>query len=157
MGPNRLAADEELAAERRRREELEQEVRRLTAQNEEQQRRAEEGEQLARLRDGLQERGVKKSDLALKLLKDDVRRGEEGRLYGESNGVRLPLDEYLDRFVAENPEFLPPRIAGGSGASPTERGMSESGVEMESIRPGMSADEARKAWKEVARLMGKDT
>jgi hypothetical protein len=173
MGPNRQALDagssepsgteryrepgfeDELARERRRREELERQVRELSAENERRRDAADKADRLNRIREGLQQRGVKKANLALRLIADEVERDEDGGLVAEWEGRTLPLDEYLNRFVAENPEFLPPRIAGGSGAPPREgRERTRSGFDLEAIRPGMSPEEARQAWKEVARLMG---
>lgn len=165
MGPDRYAeslsnsepeaARKELAAEKRRREELERRVEDLMQESRRSQRQAEEAERDVRVREALREQGVKKVDLAFRLVKDDVLRGQDGRLYAESGGKRAPLEEHIARFLSENPEFLPPRIAGGSGASGAERReMSGSGFDMESIRPGMSKEESRQAWKEVARLMG---
>lgn len=164
MGPNRYATDDapredpgssgELEHERRRRDELERQVRELAEENRRYLREREESQREARIRQGLEERGVKKVNLALRVVGDDIRRDSDGEMYAEVEGRRTPFDEYLNQFVAENPEFLPPRIAGGSGATGAERGLTSSGFDLDSIRPGMSADEARQAWKEVARLMG---
>lgn len=145
----------ELARERATRERLERQLNEIATENRRRREEAEEAERVSVIREGLEERGVKKTRLALRLVKDDVKRGDDGRLYGEADGRRLPLEDYLDMFVGENPEFLPPRIAGGSGATGTgSRELTQSGFELESIRPGMSRDESREAWKQVARLMG---
>lgn len=164
MGPNRYAADGEsrsesssspaLEQEQVRREELERQVRELAEENRRYLREREESQREARIRQALEERGVKKVNLALRVVGDDIRRSSDGEIYAEQDGRRVSLDEYLNGFVAENPEFLPPRIAGGSGATGAERGLTSSGFDLDSIRPGMSADETRQAWKEVARLMG---
>lgn len=160
MGPNRHAADGEAGSspafeqERVRREDLERQVRELAEENRRYLREREQSQREARLRQGLEERGVKKVQLAMRVVGDDIRRSSDGEIYAEQEGRRLSLDEYLNRFVAENPEFLPPRITGGSGTTGAERGLTSSGFDLDSIRPGMSADEARQAWKEVARLMG---
>jgi hypothetical protein len=166
MGPNRYAQGEQdslphggmeraLEEERRRRAELERQVRDLGEESRQLRRQAEESERRARLREGLKERGVRKTQLAMRLIEPDVRRGEDGELFGEWEGARVPLEEYLNTFVRENPEFLPPRIPGGSGA--TGGGGSEltrSGFDLDSIRPGMSPADTRQAWSEVARLVG---
>jgi hypothetical protein len=89
------------------------------------------------------------------LVKDDIFRGEDGELYANSEGAQVPYEAYLTRFVEENPEFLPPRITGGSGASGSEGSrLPAGGMSLESIRPGMSREELDRAWKEVARLAG---
>ena len=161
MGPNRYAREEPesglertLEDERRRRAELERQVRELGEESRLLRRQAEESERRARLREGLKERGVRKTQLAMRLIEPDVKRGDDGDLVGEWEGSRLPLEEYLNRFVRENPEFLPPRIPGGSGATGSGSEMTRSGFDLDAIRPGMSLAETRQAWGEVARLMG---
>ncbi len=144
----------ELEAERHRREELERRVQDLAAENRRRKAEVEESERVSRLREGLQERGVQKTRLALRLVKDDVRRSDDGQLVADYDGERVSVDDYLNRFLADNPEFLPPRITGGSGASSGSPEWTSSGFELESIRPGMSEDESKQAWKEVARLIG---
>ena len=167
MGPNRFSQSptgsnelrtEDLSAvlaeERERRIELERRVRELDEQSRRVQQERAEAERVNRIREGLQQRGVRKTDLALRVVREDVRQTSEGEFVAEYNGGRASLDEYLDRFVAENPEFLPPRIAGGSGATGGGGGFAPGGLDLDSIRPGMSADDSKKAWREVARLMG---
>lgn len=164
MGPNRYAigeqdspdsADSALEQERRRRLELERQVKDLSEESRALRRQAEEAERRSKLRDGLKERGVRKTHLAMRLLEPDIRRTSDGDLVGEWEGSLMPLEDYLNRFVQENPEFLPPRIAGGSGATSGRTSeMTRSGLDLDSIRPGMSPDAARQAWSEVARLIG---
>ena len=153
------AVEESYAAaldrERRRRAELEKHLHELAEENRRSRKEADERDRLSRVRDSLRERGVKKTDLALRVVGDEVKRGEDGALYGELAGERVPLEDYLGRFLAENPEFLPPRISGGAGIPPTDPGEAFARpVQMDDIRPGMSNDDARRAWEEVARLMG---
>jgi hypothetical protein len=146
---------EEFEKERRERRQLQQQFEEMQAENRRQRKQADEVERLDLIREGLEARGVAKTKLALRLMKDDVSRDGEGQLCGSYEGSRMALGAYPDRFLADNPEFLPPRITGGSGVS--GRGVRElgaSGVDLESIQPGMSREETRAAWKEVARLMG---
>jgi len=120
---------EELAEERRRREGLEK--------------RVEEAERGSAIRAELQKLGVAKLDLAYKAVKDEVPR--DG---GE-------MKEFLKKFVGENPELLPARVAGGSGASGGARGSGAgpSGVvDIDRIRPGMSAAEMDRVRQEIARV-----
>lgn len=120
---------DELAEERRRREGLEK--------------RVEEAERGSAIRAELQRLGVAKLELAYKAVKDEVPR-EAGE-----------MKEFLEKFVGENPELLPARLAGGSGASGGARG-SGSGtpgaVDIEKIRPGMSAEELDRVRQEIARV-----
>ena len=119
---------EELAEERRRREGLEK--------------RVEEAERGSAIRAELQKLGVAKLDLAYKAVKDEVPR--DG---GE-------MKEFLKKFVGENPELLPARVAGGSGASGGARGSGAGagGVDIDKIRPGMSAEEMDRVRQEIARV-----
>ena len=119
---------EELAEERRRREGLEK--------------RVEEAERGSAIRAELQRLGVAKLDLAYKAVKDEVPR-EAGE-----------MKEFLVKFVGENPELLPARLAGGSGASGASRGSGATSapVDIDRIRPGMSADEMERVRQEIARV-----
>jgi hypothetical protein len=120
---------EELAEERRRREGLEK--------------RVEEAERGSAIRAELQRLGVAKLELAYKAVKDEVPR-EAGEMKG-----------FLEKFVGENPELLPARLAGGSGASGGARGSgsgASGAVDIEKIRPGMSAEELDRVRQEIARV-----
>ena len=70
----------ELLEERRRRESLEQRVNELVAENERSRTKAEEAERCAAVRAELQKLGVAKIELAYKAVKDEIRRGDDGRL-----------------------------------------------------------------------------
>jgi len=118
---------DELAEERRRRESLEK--------------RVEEAERGSAIRAELQRLGVAKIELAYKAVRDEVPR-ESGE-----------MKNFLEQFVGENPELLPARLAGGSGASGGPRGSQASGaVDIERIRPGMSAEELDRVRQEIARV-----
>ena len=124
---NIAAVLEELAEERRRREGLEK--------------RVEEAERGMEIRAELQRLGVTKIDLAYKAVRDEAPR-ESGE-----------MKEFLGRFVAENPELLPARLAGGSGASAGQRSGTGAGpVDIDRIGPGMSAEELNRVRQEIARV-----
>jgi ABC-type polysaccharide/polyol phosphate transport system ATPase subunit len=57
-------------------------------------------------------------------------------------------------FVNENPEFLPARIAGGTGMTATLKtpAAGRETVDLERIRPGMSADEMQRVREEIVRV-----
>jgi hypothetical protein len=126
---------EELAEERRKREELERRVSELTAAKE-------EVERGSAIRTELQKLGISKVDLAYRAVKDDL--------------VKSSIEEirqHVAKFVAENPELMPARIAGGSGAVSSSKpsGMG-GGVDLDKIRPGMSAEEMERVRQEIARV-----
>ncbi|MNC97532.1 hypothetical protein D3C83_152220 [compost metagenome] len=59
----------------------------------------------------------------------------------------------MTRFVAENPELLPARLAGGSGASAGSKAAPTSvNVDLDKIRPGMSGEELDRIRQEIARV-----
>ena len=63
------------------------------------------------------------------------------------------LKEYLAQFVGENPELLPARLGGGSGAGTGQRSSPEgAGVDLARIKPGMNAEEMDRARQEIARV-----
>jgi hypothetical protein len=139
----------ELQEEKRRRETLEQRVNELVAENERARAKAEEAERSSTIRAELQKLGVQKVDLAYKAVRDDIQRVDDGRLVAaDGNDFR----DYLKSFVSENPELLPARLAGGSGASAGQRASSSGATDLDKIRPGMSADELERVRQEVARV-----
>ena len=141
---------QELEEERKKREGLEARVNELVAENQKAKAKAEEAERSSSIRAELQRLGVGKIDLAYKAVKDDVYRTEDGRLMGQGGAE---LRDYLAQFVGENPELLPARLAGGSGASAGQRDEGPGpGFELDRIRPGMSAEELERMRREVARV-----
>ena len=140
----------ELVEERRKRESLEQKLNDLVAEAERARAKAEAAERSEAVRTELQRLGVAKIDLAYKAVKDEVQRAEDGRLVAPDGS---DYKSYLNRFVTENPELLPARIAGGSGAAATPRGgMSGAPIDLDKIRPGMSPEEMDRVRQEIARV-----
>ena len=144
----------ELAEERRKREALERQVKELAQENERSRKAAEEVERVATIKGELQKLGVQKVDLAYRAVKEDVVRTGDGRLVAVTDIGEMPLKQYLTSFVTENPEFLPARIAGGSGATNGRQPEHApgGGFEIERIRPGMSKEEMERARQEIARI-----
>src|SRR5947209_15105551 len=132
----------ELHEERKRREGLEARLNQLVEENRKAHAAAEEADRSSQIRSELQKLGVAKVDLAFKAVKDEIVRGEDGRLLTRGPEQKS-LQDYLAGFVQENPELLPARIAGGSGAhTPSRNNMQGgSGVELDKIKPGMSKEE----------------
>jgi hypothetical protein len=144
----------ELTEERRRREQLEQRVNELVEENNRSRARAEEMERGSSIRTELQRLGVAKLDLAYRAVKDEVCRAEDGRLVARTENGELPLREYLAHFVNENPELLPARMTGGSGAAPFSKNPvnTATSVDLDKIRPGMNPEELEKIRQEIARV-----
>jgi hypothetical protein len=145
----------ELTEERKRREQLERRVNELVEENQRSRKTAEEAERGAAIRSELQRLGVTKVDLAYRAIKDDIVRTESGHLLARTEEGQLPVREYLTRFVSDNPELLPGRIPGGSGASSGHTQPATStptGVDLDMIRPGMSAEDLDKVRHEIARI-----
>ena len=140
---------EHFSEERAKRELLEKRVSELMAETERAKARTEAAERSAAIRAELQRAGVVKLDLAYRAIKDEISRTDDGRLVA---GSGTELREYITRFVGENPELLPARLAGGSGAASGQRGMAEPQVELDRIRPGMNPEELERVRREIARV-----
>ena len=142
----------ELAEERRRREQLEHRLNEVVQESRRNREIAEEAERSSAVRSELQRLGVTKIDLAFRAVKDDIQRGADGTLTGRSTSGELGLREFLAQFVSENPELLPARIAGGSGVAAPQRATQSGTIDLDRIKPGMSAEELARARAEIARV-----
>ncbi len=142
----------ELQEERKRRESLESRLNQLVEENRSARAAAEEADRSSQIRSELQRLGVAKVDLAFRAVKDDIVRGEDGRLHARGSEAKLP--EYLASFVQENPELLPARIAGGSGVQAGSRKSpsAPAGIEIDKIKPGMSQEDLERVRQEIARV-----
>ncbi len=151
---NEPAHRAELQEERKRREQLERRMNELVAENKRSRQAAEEAERGSAVRAELQRLGVAKIDLAFKVVQDGIVRAEDGRLVARGDSGEMPVKEYLAAFVNENPEFLPARIAGGTGMTATLKAPAtgRETVSMEQIRPGMSAEEMQRVREEIVRV-----
>src|SRR6202050_4774184 len=137
----------ELQEERRRREQLEKRMNKLVEENKHSRTKEEKTKSNSTIRTELQKLGVKKIDLAYKAVQDGIVRTEDGRLVARSEGGEQPVGECLDGFVRENPEFLPARIAGGTGITGTQKAAPQAsggGMDLEEINPSMSKEDLDK-------------
>jgi hypothetical protein len=143
----------ELHEERKRRENLEQRLNQLVEENRKAKAIAEEADRASQIRSELQRLGVAKVDLAYKAVRDDIVRAEDGRLQARGNESKT-LQEYLTAFVHENPELLPARITGGSGATAANKsGNATPGpFDLDAIKPGMKKEELDRVREEISRL-----
>lgn len=142
----------ELQEERKRREGLEARLNQLVDENRKARATAEEADRNSQIRSELQRLGVAKVDLAFRAVKDEIVRSEDGRLQARGSEGKS-LHDYLASFVQENPELLPARIAGGSGApAPGRTAQSGQAIELEKIRPGMSKEDLDRVRQEISRL-----
>ncbi len=143
----------ELHDERKRREQLEGRLNQLVEENRKSRALAEEADRNSQIRSELQRLGVAKIDLAFRATKDEIVRAEDGRLQARGPEGKS-LQEFLAGFVQENPELLPARIAGGSGAQTPSRNVrgAPSGIEIDKIKPGMSKEDLDRVRQEISRL-----
>lgn len=143
----------ELQEERKRRETLEARVNQLVEENKRARAAAEEADRHTQIRAELHRTGISKIDLAFRAVKDEIVRGEDGRLRAKGTDSKT-LQEYLSGFVQENPELMPARIAGGSGAQNSTRQASpeDPTISLESIRPGMNKDELERVRAHISKL-----
>jgi len=145
----------ELVEERKRREQLERRLNELVDENRRSRAMAEEMERASAIRSELQKLGVTKVDLAFKAVREDIHRTADGRLVAKTDNGDLGMREYLTGFLSENPELLPGRIQGGSGAGSGHKApITASTVDLDKIRPGMSPEDLDKVRQEIARIAG---
>jgi hypothetical protein len=144
----------ELAEERKRREQLESRMNALVEENNRSRARAEEVERASTIRTELQRLGVAKLDLAFRAVKDDISRAEDGRLIARTDMGDVGLKEFLTHFVNENPELLPARMSGGSGASVYGKPAAPAplNIEVDKLRPGMNPEELERIRQEISRV-----
>jgi hypothetical protein len=144
----------ELVEERKRREQLERRLNEVEEESKRSRQAAEQAERSAAIRAELQRLGVAKVDLAYRAVHEGVYRTEDGRLLAHGEDGEVGLKEYLTNFVSENPEFLPARISGGSGITAAHKAPREGteSVDIDRIRPGMSAEEMERVRKEILRV-----
>ncbi len=144
----------ELVEERKRREQLERRLNEVEEESKRSRQAAEQADRSAAIRAELQRLGVAKVDLAYRAVHEGVYRTEDGRLLAHGEDGEVGLKEYLTNFVSENPEFLPARISGGSGITAAHKAPREGmeSVDIDRIRPGMSAEEMERVRKEILRV-----
>lgn len=143
----------ELLEERKRREQLERRVNELVEENKRSRQAADEAERGSAVRAELQRLGVAKVDLAFKAVQDAIVRTQDGRYVARAETGEMPVKDYLSSFVSENPEFLPARIPGGTGMTAASKApAARPSVELDQIRPGMSAEEMQRAREEIVRV-----
>ncbi len=144
----------ELQEERKRRESLEGRLNQLVEENRKARARADEADRNSQIRGELQRLGVAKVERAFRAVKDDIVRTEDGRLQARGPEGKT-LQDHLAALVQENPELLPARIAGGSGAQHPSRNVQQGisgGIELDKIKPGMSKEEHERVRQEIAKL-----
>lgn len=145
----------ELLEEKRKREHLERRVNELVEENEKNKGRAEQTERFAAIKTELQRNGVAKIDLAFKAIKDDVTRSADGGLVVPSPDGEVALSEFVVKFVQQNPELIPARVAGGSGVAASPKGSMPGSIlhtEIDRIKPGMDPADLAKMREEIARV-----
>ncbi len=146
----------ELHEERRRREQLEKRVNELVEENKRSRAVADEAQRNSNIRAELQKLGVTKVDLAYKAVQDGIVRTDDGRLIARGESGDQSITEYLTNFVQENPEFLPARIAGGTGMTGTQKAAplaNGGGIDLDKINPSMSKEEMDRVRQEILRVV----
>jgi len=143
----------ELQEEKRRREQLEKRMNELVEENKRSRAAADEAQRNSTIRTELQKLGVVKVDLAYKAVQDGIVRTEDGRLVARGDQGDIAVGDYLASFVHENPEFLPARIAGGSGMSGIQKTTPQTGaIDLDKISPSMSKEELERVRQEILRV-----
>ena len=111
---------------------------------------AEETRRAGAIRAELQRLGVAKVDLAFRAVQDCIVCTEDGRLMAGSQ----TMGEYLREFIEENPEFLPARIAGGTGTAGAQKAAAASAceIDLDRIGPSMSRDDLERVREAIMRV-----
>jgi hypothetical protein len=140
----------ELQEERRRREQLEKRLNEMGEENKKARAIADEAQRTAAIRSELQRLGVVKVALAYKAVQDGIVRTEDGRITAGDQS----LTEFLSGFVQDNPEFLPARIACGTGMTGTQKAApaSAGAIDLDKISPSMSKEDLERARQEILRV-----
>lgn len=144
----------ELVEERKRREQMERRLNDLIEENKRTKKAAEESDRGAQIRAELHRLGVAKVDLAFRAVKDEIHRSEDGRLIARGDHGDVAARDYLTQFVSDNPELLPARMAGGSGAGGGSKSQNAGGggIDLDRIKPGMSEEDLERVRREIARV-----
>ncbi len=143
----------ELQEERRKREGLEKRLNQMATENQKSREAAELAERSSKIKSELQALGVAKVDLAYKAIGDNIQRTDDGRLIARTEVGEVGLREYLGNFVHENPEFLPARIAGGTGVVASPRAsQGRAAVDIDFISPSMTTEEKERVRQEILRV-----
>ena len=91
---------------------------------------------------------------AMKAVQDGIVRNNDGRLIARGDNGEEPVGDFLAKFVQENPEFLPARIAGGTGMTGTQKSAPQTGggIDINDINPSMSKEDLERARQEILRI-----
>jgi hypothetical protein len=144
----------ELQEERRRREQLEKRLNEMGEENKRTRAIADEAQRAGAIRSELQRLGVAKVDLAYKAVQDEVVRTDDGRVVARGESGEQSLSDFLSGFVQQNPEFLPARIAGGTGMTGTQKTapVGAGAIDLDKIGPSMSKEDLERARLEILRV-----
>jgi hypothetical protein len=87
---------------------------------------------------------------ALRILDGDIVRGEDGNLYGPDKTT--PFDKHIAKALEETHDYLlKPKDVGGSGAH-NAGGKRTPPVDLNDIKPGMSAEDRQRVLAEIAQV-----
>jgi hypothetical protein len=144
----------ELQEERRRREQLEKRLNEMGEENKRTRAIADEAQRAGAIRSELQRLGVAKVDLAYKAVQDEVVRTDDGRVVARGESGEQSVSDCLSGFVQQNPEFLPARIAGGTGMTGTQKTapVGAGAIDLDKIGPSMSKEDLERARLEILRV-----
>jgi hypothetical protein len=95
-------------------------------------------------------------EAAHKLLRDEVKRGTDGKLYGPDG--ETPASDYIKKQMSEvYDSLLKPLDAGGAGARNPGGPRSGAPVDFDMIRPGMSKEDEIRVRQQISRVLtGRD-
>jgi hypothetical protein len=129
-----------LAALERTNKEMRQQMDENTASTKREREAALEMDRVAQVRTALAKHPLNNPDRALAMFLPDVKRGEDGQLYGGTGNI--PLAQFVDDTVKVEDWMLKPVNVGGSGARPNQGGNGGNKMaDLESLKPGASKED----------------
>lgn len=87
-------------------------------------------------------------DAAMRIFGPDVRYSDDGSIIG---GDDQPIGDFISSAIKSHEYLLPPKPVGGAGAAAGQRSGGKT-ISLDSIKPGMSAEDLDAARAEVARV-----
>ncbi len=152
--PKPGAKDPQFAALERQNKTLLERFAALETENKNTRSQAEEKERHAAIRSSLGDLAFASDDArddAFRAFREEVKRGEDGELYG---GDMVPLKDYVKTRMGSKAHLLAPKAVDSAGARQNAGMVGGRQVQFEDIKPGMDAKTREASWAAIRAQMG---